>query len=121
MTMKKLFILIACVLLGATAAQAKVKTVGRGETLNFDAKSIPPRFFEAYGVMKAKCSTCHTMERTVVAITSGVAPITGQLFDKQATKAYAIKMMRKPKSGMSRDEIKLVYQLMNYLIDEQNK
>ena len=102
-------------------AEAKVKSVGRGETLNFDPKSIPPRFFEAFGIMRVKCITCHTMERTVVAIQTGVAPITGQLFDKQATKAYAIKMMRKPKSGMSRDEIKQVYQLMNYLIDEQNK
>jgi hypothetical protein len=119
--MKRFLVLIACLLIGATAAQAKVKSIGKGETLNFDPKSIPPRFFEAFGIMKVKCATCHTMERTVVAIQSGVAPITGQLFDKQATKAYAIKMMRKPKSGMSRDEIKKVYQLMNYLIDEQNK
>lgn len=119
--MKRLVLLILCIFMAATSAQAKVKSVGRGETLNFDPKSIPPRFFEAYGVMKTKCIPCHTMERTVVAIQTGIAPITGQLFDKQATKAYAIKMMRKPKSGMSRDEIKQVYQLMNYLIDEQNK
>jgi len=119
--MKRILLMVMFILIAATSAQAKIKTVGKGETLNFDPKSIPPRFFEAFGVMKAKCVTCHTMERTVVAIQSGVAPITGQLFDKQATKAYAIKMMRKPKSGMSRDEIKQVYQLMNYMIDEQNK
>ena len=116
-------LIFACMLLclAAGAADARVKSVGRGETLNFDPRGIPPRFFEAFGVMKVKCIQCHTMERTVVAIQTGVAPITGQLFDKQATKAYAIKMMRKPKSNMSREEIKQVYQLMNYLIDEQNK
>lgn len=119
--MKRLVLLIICLVMAATSAQAKVKAVGKGENLNFDPKGIPPRFFEAFGIMKVKCIQCHTMERTVVAIQSGVAPITGQLFDKQATKAYAIKMMRKPKSNMSRDEIKKVYQLMNYLIDEQNK
>lgn len=119
--MKKLILLVICLSIAATSAHAKVKSVGRGETLNFDPRGIPPRFFEAFGVMKAKCMQCHTMERTVVAIQTGVAPITGQLFDKQATKAYAIKMMRKPKSNMSREEIKQVYQLMNYLIDEQNK
>lgn len=119
--MKRLVIMLLMLAMSAGFADARVKTVGKGETLNFDPKSIPPKFFEAFGIMKEKCVQCHTMERTVKAIVTGVAPITGQLFDKQATKAYAIKMMRKPKSNMSRDEIKKTYQLMNYLIDEQNR
>lgn len=120
--MKRIVILMVGALLVLPAiSQARVKTVGSGATLNFDPKSIPAKYFEAFGVMKAKCTQCHTMERTVKAITTGVAPITGQLFDKQATKAYAIKMMRKPKSNMSREEIKQVYQLMNYLIDENSR
>jgi hypothetical protein len=68
--------------------------------------------------MKIKCIQCHTQERTVIAISTGIAPVTGQPFDKQATKAYGIKMLRKPKSNMSRDEVKQVVNLMNYLIDE---
>jgi len=118
---RMIVVMIGVTLLIPAVSQARVKTVGSGATLNFDPKGIPAKYFDAFSVMQAKCTQCHTMERTVKAITTGVAPITGQLFDKQATKAYAIKMMRKPKSNMSREEIKQVYQLMNYLLDEQNR
>jgi hypothetical protein len=61
------------------------------------------------------------MERTVVAITTGVAPITGQPFDRNATKAYGIKMLRKPDSNMNKQEVKQCVELMNYLVDEASK
>lgn len=120
--MKKVVMMICAMLVAFPAASfGKVKTVGSGATLDFDPKGIPAKYFDAFSVMKVKCVQCHTMERTVRAITTGIAPITGQVFDKQATKAYAIKMMRKPKSNMSREEIKQVYYLMNWLLDEQNR
>lgn len=121
--MKRMIILMSALMMSLVpmVSHGKVKTVGSGATLNFDPKAIPAKYFDAFSIMQAKCVQCHTMERTVKAITTGVAPITGQLFDKQATKSYAIKMMRKPKSNMSRDEIKQVYQLMNWLLDEQNR
>jgi len=58
------------------------------------------------------------MERTVVAITSVVAPITGQPFDLNATREYGVKMLRKPDSNMNKQEVKVVVDLMNYLLDE---
>ena len=40
-------------------------------------------------------------------------------FDKQAVKAYCIKMLRKKdKVLMTKSDIKNVYQLLNYLLDE---
>ena len=45
------------------------------------------------------------MERTVVAVQTGRAPITGQIFDRQAIKAYGIKMLRKPNSDMNKQDI----------------
>jgi hypothetical protein len=61
------------------------------------------------------------MERTVQAIRDGVAPITGQPFDRAATRAYGIKMLRKPDSNMNKQEVKVCVDLMNYLLDEASK
>jgi len=116
-----MMVLLILMAFAATPAVAKIKVVGKGDKMNFDASQIPSDLKGAYEIMKVKCIQCHTMERTVIAIQTGIAPVTGQPFDKQATKAYGIKMLRKPKSNMSRDEVKQVVNLMNYLIDESAK
>ena len=97
---------------------ASIKTVGKGDSLNFDAASIPAAMKGSFDTMKVRCIKCHTMERTVVAITTGIAPITGQPFDRAATRAYGIKMLRKPDSNMNKQEVKSVVDLMNFLLDE---
>ncbi len=114
-------IIVALFASTSTPAHAKIKSVGKGDKMNFDPGQIPSDMKTAFEIMKVKCIQCHTQERTVIAIQTGIAPVTGQPFDKQATKAYGIKMLRKPKSNMSRDDVKLVVNLMNYLIDEAAK
>lgn len=96
---------------------ARIHSVGKGDKMNFNPGQIPADLKPAFEIMKVKCIQCHTMERTVIAIQTGIAPVTGQPFDRQATKAYGIKMLRKPKSNMSREEVKKVVALMNYLIE----
>lgn len=121
--MKVLRVLLVLVMVTAFAslAEAKIRSVGKGDKMNFDPAQIPADLKAAFEIMKVKCIQCHTQERTVIAIQTGIAPVTGQPFDKQATKAYGIKMLRKPKSNMSRDEVKQVVNLMNFLIDEAAK
>jgi len=121
--MRLLRVLLVASLFVAVAlpVQAKIKTVGSGDKMNFDASQIPADMRGAFEIMKVKCIQCHTQERTVIAIQTGIAPVTGQPFDKQATKAYGIKMLRKPKSNMTREDVKQVVNLMNYLIDEAAK
>jgi len=102
-------------------ADARISAIGKGDKMNFDPAQIPADLKPAFQVMNVKCIQCHTQERTVISIQTGIAPVTGQPFDKQATKAYGIKMLRKPKSNMSRDEVRQVVSLMNYLIDEAAK
>lgn len=117
--MKRIFLLTALIILTvAAAADARIKVKGRGAAMNFDTTSIPPQYQATYGMMTKKCSKCHTMERTVVAIQTGRAPITGQIFDRQAIKAYGIKMLRKPNSDMNKQEIRDVVILMSYLMEE---
>lgn len=120
--MRKLFFLMALIsLIISTNAEARVKVKGRGAAMNFDLASIPPQYQAAFTLMSHKCVKCHTMERTVIAVQTGRAPITGQSFDKQAIKAYGIKMLRKPNSDMNKQEIREVVVLLNYILDENSK
>ena len=121
--MRNLFFLAALfsLIVTANAADARVKVKGRGEAINFDPASIPAQFKASFEMMTKKCTKCHTMERTVIAVQTGRAPITGQTFDRQSIKAYGIKMLRKPSSDMSKKEIKEIVLLLNYIYDENSK
>jgi len=118
--MRKITLLtILAFIISAPLADARIKTTGRGDKMNFDPESIPPNFQASFELMSRKCIKCHTMERTVIAVVTGRAPITGQLFDKQAVKAYGIKMLRKPNSDMSKSEVRDVVLLLNYMLDNK--
>lgn len=119
--MKKTLLTLLILGLTATAAHAGLKVIGKGDSMRLDPSSFPPQMKENYNVMKVRCVKCHTLERTIVAIQTGVAPISGQPFDRNATRAYGIKMMRKPDSNMSKPEIKATVDLMNYLLVEAEK
>jgi len=121
MRLTKLIALLILLAIASTPVHAKIRSVGKGDKMNFDPSQIPADLKGAFEIMKVKCIQCHTQERTVIAIQTGIAPVTGQPFDKQATKAYGIKMLRKPKSNMTREEVKQVVNLMNFLIDEAAK
>lgn len=102
-------------------AEARVKVAGRGAKMNFSAENIPETFKSSFDLMQVKCIKCHTMERTVIAIQTGRAPVTGQPFNRQAVKAYGIKMLRKPNSDMNKKEIRDIVVLLNYFLDENAK
>ena len=110
---------ILTILISASLADARIKAKGRGDKMNFDPESIPANFQASFELMSRKCIKCHTMERTVIAIVTGRAPITGQAFDKQAVKAYGIKMLRKPNADMSKPEIRDVVLLLNYMLENR--
>ncbi|MFA7403084.1 MAG: hypothetical protein WC007_03765 [Pelobacteraceae bacterium] len=120
--MKRSVILAVLITLSVSlVAEARVKVTGRGARMNFSADSIPAMYKPSFDLMLVKCVKCHTMERTVIAVQTGRAPITGQPFNKQAVKAYGIKMLRKPSSDMNKKEIRDVVVLLNFLLDENAK
>ncbi|MDD2943307.1 MAG: cytochrome C [bacterium] len=120
--MKKYVTLAVLVALSVySIAEARVKVSGRGAKMNFSADSVPGMYKPAFDLMQQKCIKCHTMERTVIAVQTGRAPITGQPFNKQAVKAYGIKMLRKPNSDMNKKEIRDIVVLLNFLLDENTK
>ena len=119
--MKKLLVTMLLLATSATVAHAGLKVVGKGEAMRLDPSAFPPAMKANYDIVRVKCTKCHTLERTIVAIQTGVAPISGQPFDRNATKAYGVKMLRKPDSNMSKPEVKASVDLMNYLLAEAEK
>lgn len=120
--MKSYVILVTVMVLSLySTAEAGIKVTGRGAKMNFSPESVSEMYRPSFDLMQVKCIKCHTMERTVIAIQTGRAPITGQPFNKQAIKAYGIKMLRKPNSDMNKKEIREIVVLLNYLLDENAK
>ena len=119
--MKKLMLTLFVLIISATSAHAGLKVIGKGDAMRLDATAFPPAMKANYDVVRVKCVKCHTLERTIVAIKTGVAPISGQPFDRSATKAYGVKMLRKPDSNMTKPEVKASVDLMNYLLAESEK
>ena len=120
--MKRYVILAVLMTLSVySIAEARIKVMGRGAKMNFSVDGIPEMYKPSFDLVQVKCIKCHTMERTVIAIQTGRAPITGQPFNRQAVKAYGIKMLRKPNSDMNKKEIRDVVVFLNYLLDENAK
>lgn len=116
--MKKVAIVAALMLLTCGTAQAGLRVIGSGARMRFDPSNFPPQRKAQYEIMQVRCVKCHTLERAIVAIQTGIAPISGQPFDRSATKRYGIKMLRKPDSNMTKYEVKEVVDLMNWLLEQ---
>jgi hypothetical protein len=97
---------------------AELIIIGSGDAMRLDPTGFSADMKARFEIMKVKCIKCHSMERTIVALKTGIAPLSGKLFDKSAMKADTIKMMRKPNSNMSQEDTQAVVELMNYLLDE---
>jgi hypothetical protein len=121
LTMRTLFLCCALLIITTLPSAAALKVIGKGNQMQIDVSSYPSKMKERYLIMKVKCVQCHTMERTIVALQTGVAPISGQLFDKSAAKAYGIKMMRKPDARMTREDVKEIVELLYFLQVEAEK
>jgi L-fucose mutarotase/ribose pyranase (RbsD/FucU family) len=121
MKVLQIVVVAAIMAIMALPCNAALKTVGKGDKLTFDPSNFPANMKQSWEMFKVKCIKCHTMERTVVSIMTGVAPISGQPFDRNATKAYGIKMMRKPDSNMNKQEAKASVDLMNWMMDEASR
>ena len=119
--MKKLLVTLLLVTTCATAAHAKLHAIGKGDTMHLDPASIPAKQKSNFDIFRVKCASCHTLERTLVAIQTGVAPVSGQIFDRAAAKAYGDKMLRKSSKAMTRADVKACVSFMDYLIGEAER
>lgn len=117
--MKRFFLSIILVLLLGLPSHAGLRTLGSGKATRFDPAGLPPDMQERYEkIMRVRCVKCHTLERVVIAVRTGVAPISGLPFNKSSTRAYGVKMLLKTDSDMTKPETREVIILLNYLLDE---
>jgi hypothetical protein len=115
------FLAMPAVFVTAFPAHAGIKAIGSGDNIEIDTAGFPPNMKSAYDLMRVKCKKCHSLERAVVAIQTGLAPISGGIFDKSATGAYGVKMLRKSDSNMSKADVRTVVDLLNFLLDKAEK
>src|SRR6266480_1892586 len=117
-TMKKASIILVFALLVSTIAHAQLRVIGRGNAVGIETSGFPPPMQEAYGLMAQKCSRCHTIERVIVAVQSGVCPLSKTRFTKKTSESIVVRMYLKPESNMTKQEAKTILDLLNFLIDE---
>lgn len=116
---KTALFLAATFLFGTVPAFAQLKVLGSGDNIALDVSGFPPKMKQAYSLMSQKCTRCHTMERIIVSVQSGVCPITKMEFSKETIRNLVTRMYLKPESGLSRRDALTVAHFLNYLIDIQ--
>src|SRR5687767_4244045 len=107
--------LIACLALapaGLVSAALKVQGKGKEQTLVRDqfAADQQPR----YDMFQQKCTRCHELARPISALLNGVTPLSADKFDDEGIKKYVVKMMRKPNSGIVKEEARELIQFLTY-------
>jgi hypothetical protein len=100
----------------ARPAAAELILTGSGSKVGISTEGWPPERKAQYEVFKGKCSKCHALARPISAIKTGQAPISGLPFNEAFAKKYVVRMMRKPNSGVARDDAKEIVDLITYLM-----
>ncbi len=110
-------IVTATVLLSANA-YAGITVTGTGNSSAIDTAGFPAEMVEYYKLMGKKCVKCHSLERVVIAIQTGLGPISGDIFDEESSAAYGAKMRNMPDSNLIKEEVNKIVSLLNYLIEQ---
>jgi hypothetical protein len=117
--MKKICLLLCCVLLTSVVAYAQLNVIGHGDNLSIESAGFPSKMKTAYDLMMKKCTQCHTAERIVVAVQSGFCPLSKTAFTKETTTTIVTRMFRKENSNMTRADARMIVQFLNYLLDQK--
>ena len=93
----------------ATAAAETAPTlriVGSGKKQALDPTSLPDLQRRRYELFSQRCTKCHPMTRPLQAILTQRTPVSRSPFTGDYVKKYVVKMMRKPNSGISKEDAK---------------
>jgi len=115
----KIIPLLVIFTLFACTAFAELKVVGSSSETRFDLAEIPVNMRQSYQVLTSRCASCHSMERLVVAVRNGIAPITGQPFDAESAGVLVRKVAGKPDSNINEVEVKEILGVLNFLFTKQ--
>jgi hypothetical protein len=108
-------VLLALALLAWPAlALAELKVTGQGKDLRLAPEQFPAEHQPRLKLFETKCSKCHNLERPIIALRTGVTPISHGKFEDAEIKAYVVKMMRKPNSGIEHEDAKEIVILLRF-------
>jgi hypothetical protein len=96
----------------AASAALKVQGKGKEQTLVRDQFAAEQR--PRYDMFAQKCTRCHELARPISALLSGVTPLSADKFDEEGIKKYVVKMMRKPNSGIVKEEARELISFLTY-------
>lgn len=117
--MKKTGIALVFALLVSSIACADVKVIVQGDTVSIDPSGFPTQMRAGYDLMMEKCNKCHTIERIVAAVQTGICPITKTSFSKTSTRSVVTRMYLKPESNMTKSDARTIVLFLNYLLDQK--
>lgn len=98
-------------LLVAPPTGLRVTKVGRNVEIIID--EFPAVQRARYPLFQARCGKCHSLDRPIEALSTGITPVTGGSFEDAEIKEYVIRMMRKRGSGITKTE---AAELQSFLI-----
>jgi hypothetical protein len=117
--MKRACFVLAWVLFVSTMAYAELKVIVQGDSLSIDPSGFPPKMQAAYGMMLQKCNKCHSIERVIVAVQSGVCPVSKTSFSKDTAASVVTRMYLKPDSNMTKKEARTILDLIYYMLEQK--
>jgi hypothetical protein len=115
--MRKLILAVTVMVLAINAVcYAELNIIGEKGFREYDPSNFPPAQKLSYKIMQARCTKCHTLDRIVQTVQTGIAPISWQPFDQNTAKTYGEKMMKNANMSMTQEEVQSVVGLMQWLI-----
>jgi hypothetical protein len=117
--MKKICLLLCCVLLTSVVAYAQLNVIVQGDNLIIDSTGFPAKMQSAYILMLQKCNQCHSIERIIVGVQSGICPLTKSAFNKETTKTIVTRMFLKENSNMTRENARDIVEFLNFLLEQK--
>ncbi len=96
------------------SGQAELRTSGGGKDRVLDAAQFTGQRADQYKLFVSRCTGCHDQSRTVASLESGVGSVTGAKFDRDGMKAYVVNLMRKPNSGLTKEEAPEILEFLGY-------
>jgi len=99
-------------MLTSTTVFAELKIVGEGKDQTLAPGQFSGAQAEQFALFKTRCTKCHAMSRPITALTTGRTPISRGSFEAEGIKEYVVKMMRKPNSGVTREDAKEIIQFL---------
>jgi hypothetical protein len=107
-------LLLAGALLPVGAASAALKVQGKGKEQVLVREQFVADQQPRYDMFQAKCARCHELARPISALLNGVTPLSADKFDEEGIKKYVVKMMRKPNSGIVKEEARELIVFLTY-------